>query len=171
MEQKQTREVLMSVAPAPASRRPTARIAARAAVALLLLALLAGCAGKKENANRRIEAVARSSPTKAKVLLNNDDFVVLEFTLQPGDFVPPYWGGKRVVYPLTSHRLKKIEEGEEPYVEQVAEGEARWHDNEFLSVENVGEDPARYIVFSRREAVMEAPADSATVKRMMGADP
>jgi quercetin dioxygenase-like cupin family protein len=82
------------------------------------------------------------------LLFENDNVRVVEVTLEPGQATPSHPGGHRVIYSLGDYTIRWTEGDAEPTEATWAAGEAHWHDPAEHSVENIGETPARYLVFT-----------------------
>lgn len=82
------------------------------------------------------------------LLFENNNVRVVEVSLEPGQATPSHPGGHRVIYSLGDYTIRWTEGDAEPNEVKWEAGEAHWHDPAEHSVENVGQTPARYLVFT-----------------------
>jgi hypothetical protein len=91
---------------------------------------------------------AGADPTHATVIMENDQVRVVEVNLPPGAKQPTHQGAGRLVYSLTAYDvLYSTDEGATKTSSHEV-GDAHWHLPEAHAVENVGETPARYLIFT-----------------------
>jgi quercetin dioxygenase-like cupin family protein len=93
-------------------------------------------------------AAADAGP--GRVLFENDTVRLVEIALAPGEETPRHRGGHRLVYALGDYALRFTEGDAPPKDVSWKAGEAHWHGPAEHVAKNVGEGPARYLVFTFR---------------------
>lgn len=73
---------------------------------------------------------------------------VLGIVVEPGGRIPRHRGEARVVYALGPYDLKYEGAGSDVVELAFQAGEAHWHEAGVQAVENLGSEPARYLVFA-----------------------
>jgi beta-alanine degradation protein BauB len=86
------------------------------------------------------------APENYKVLLNNDNVRVLDFTLKPGQKIPMSARPNRVVYSITPGTTTLTGSDGKPTNMTRKAGEAWWRDAESLAVENTGKTEVHNLV-------------------------
>jgi len=86
--------------------------------------------------------VVEKTPFNARIIFENNEARVIEIRLQRGESQPVHFASNRVIYSLSSYRLRMGDE-----VHRYDPGSVDWSGPSEHSVENVGESEARYIVF------------------------
>ncbi|HSM50051.1 MAG TPA: hypothetical protein VLA75_01470, partial [Thermoanaerobaculia bacterium] len=89
---------------------------------------------------------APSEPEHGRTLLENEAVRVVEMTLEPGQSTGPHQGGPRMVFALTDYAIRWTEGAAAPVEVTWSQGDAHWHQPGDHEVENIGENPARFLV-------------------------
>jgi hypothetical protein len=84
----------------------------------------------------------------ASVVMENDHGRVVEVHLLAGEKQPTHQGGYRLIYSLTPYEISYTSGEEEATMSTMAAGDAHWHAPDTHAVENVGESPAHYVIFT-----------------------
>ncbi len=85
-------------------------------------------------------------PDKARVAFAHQNAQVIEVSLEPGDKLPPHEAAARAVYSSTDAKLRFIA-GEEETESEWKAGSVHYHEGGEHAVENVSEQPVKYVVF------------------------
>lgn len=81
------------------------------------------------------------------ILLDNEHTRVIEVILNPGQRLPGHDGLNRIVYSLTSYELEYRSGPAERSNVTFDEGDVNWYEAGQYSVANIGDSPARFIIF------------------------
>lgn len=85
--------------------------------------------------------------THADVTFVNDHVRIIEVELSPGESQPVHHGINRLIYSLSDYRIRYTSDQADTKEMTMAKGEAHWHGADEHAVENIGETPARYVIF------------------------
>jgi quercetin dioxygenase-like cupin family protein len=114
-------------------------------VALAAIVLLA-CNARAQSA-AGIDPVA-VSPDKYKVLLDNEQVRVVEYSVKPGEKDNPHMDPPKVSYVLSGGTLRISPEGGTPFSSEEKTGDVVWMNSvPRHSVENTGATPVRIVLF------------------------
>lgn len=117
------------------------------AVSFLLLCLLS-CGGEEPEAI--VEDIVKAAPDKVELLLENASVSVMRVTLPSQARLPMHRGRDRVIYSLTSYKLRAMSPGTEPVIRDYKPGDVEWRRSGARAFQNVGPIPARFLVVSRK---------------------
>ena|GEM_PF-2781808 len=81
------------------------------------------------------------------ILLENECTRVVEAILNPGQRLPGHDGVDRIVYSLTSYELEYRADQADRSTVTFDEGDVNWYEAGQYSVANIGNTPARFIIF------------------------
>ncbi|NBC64977.1 MAG: hypothetical protein GVY07_04850 [Bacteroidetes bacterium] len=85
-------------------------------------------------------------PSDTNVLLENDAVKVIQVTLSSGEKVPMNTGTKRVIYSMNNYTIR-FDTPDTPGEEHsFTEGDVHWHEGGRHSVNNIGDNPAEFLV-------------------------
>ena len=134
---------------------------------LVFVMIAAGCADSPDApdlppaAEAPDDLAALNNPA-VETPLRREHVDVHRVTLAPGDSLAPHQGGERVVYALSDLALRLTADGE---VEErtFAEGDVHHHGGGVHAVANVGDAPAEFLIFERRDGALPDgyPSDAA----------
>jgi quercetin dioxygenase-like cupin family protein len=91
---------------------------------------------------------AGADPPHAKVILENDHVRVVEVNLPPEAKQPTHHGAGRLAYSLAPYKISYTTDQGEAKISSHEAGDAHWHLPDAHAVENVGETPAHYLIFT-----------------------
>lgn len=94
--------------------------------------------------------IACLAPDKSEVLLENEFMRVARFDLSPGDELPRHGGLNRLMYALTPYALRYTADGP-AQAQTCTTGAVHYYTAENHAVINVGDTPARYLMFELRQ--------------------
>lgn len=112
------------------------------------------------------EAVERVEPQTgdaAQRLFENNYVEVMQTRLAPGESLPPHEGGNRVIYSLTDYEIRFEQQGSEVQ-RSFSQGDVHFHEPGPHRVENIGDTPARFVVFERRDVALPEAPDSTSAQ-------
>jgi quercetin dioxygenase-like cupin family protein len=90
--------------------------------------------------------VAEAVPSDTNVLLENDVVKITKVALNPRANAPMHAGTKRVIYSLNDYAVRFNAPNEPAKEETFSKGDVHWHKKGKHSIENTGEDKARFLV-------------------------
>lgn len=101
------------------------------------------------DSTRAEDLAEEAAPAKQEVLLENETAEVHEITLDAGQRLPDHRGVGRLVYSLSDYQVRLEHDGltEERSFE---EGDVHWHAPGIHSIENAGDQAARFLVVEFR---------------------
>lgn len=128
--------------------------------------LLAACDGAQKSqepettpapSDASAQAAAPIPAEEAMTPLFENDYIRVErFDIAPGQSIAEHEGRKRVIYSLDDYTLQWREEGREETTTKWKAGDVHPHDALRHSLTNVGDTPAQFLVFERKEAALPA---------------
>jgi quercetin dioxygenase-like cupin family protein len=116
-----------------------------ASIALLLVAC-----GPSETPEVVVDDIVQAAPDSVELLLDNDYVTVTRFTVPSQVRIPRHQGGARIVYPLSSYKLRWEIPGYEASVRDFQEGTAQWSSAGEHAFTNAGATTARFLVVTRK---------------------
>ncbi|MCC6859624.1 MAG: hypothetical protein IT158_13730 [Bryobacterales bacterium] len=119
-----------------------------AAAALALVCF--SCGDSEPVSSGPVSDIVKAAPDRAKLLLENEQLLVMQFTLASQAELPMHEGRDRVVYSLSDYKLQFIPQDGTPVVRDFRKGDAHWHSSGMHSVKNIGPIPAEFLVVARK---------------------
>lgn len=135
---------------------------------MMLAVALVGCGNVAEEAPPAATAaaepvadIATAAQEEVSVVLENQWFRVMRFTLEPGSELPRHGASDRAIYALSDYTIEWTEGDDTPKEKSWTAGQAHWHADGPHAVRNTGSSLAEFLVFERREAALPAEAQIA----------
>ncbi len=116
-----------------------------------LLALLLVACGPTETPEVAVDDIVQAAPDSVELLLDNDYVTVTRFTVSSQVRIPLHHSGPRIVYPLSSYKLRWENPGYEASIRDFQEGKAMWSSAGESAFTNAGATTARFLVVTRKE--------------------
>ena len=85
-------------------------------------------------------------PSHTSVLHENDAVKVVEVALPEGEKAPTHTGTKRLIYSMNDYTIQFDTPDRSGTERSFTEGDVHWHEGGKHSVNNVGENPAEFLV-------------------------
>lgn len=95
--------------------------------------------------------VSSVSAEFANVLIDNDEFKVIEVTLPVNAKIPMHSGVNRVIYSLSDYQIMYNSTKEGEIEKTFKSGDIHWHEACQHGLENLGQTEAKYLVVSYKE--------------------
>lgn len=91
------------------------------------------------------------APDHSRVLMDNPNVRVLHITLMPKEKIPTHQGIYRVIYPLTDYQIAYGSEEGSSNTKTFKAGQVHWHEPGEHWIENIGDAPAEFMLFSWKQ--------------------